>query len=78
MSDHYICLHEEAKLCWGLTTLQPFWVIVCHLPEKGRKEIEEIVKEMKERDKEERGTGMKGKKQKKIKTFPLYSYLLQG
>ena len=41
------------------------WVILCHLPEKGRKEIEEIVKEMKERDREERGTGMKDKKQKK-------------
>ena len=25
---------------------------MCHLPEKGRKEIEEIVKEMKERDTE--------------------------
>ena len=33
--------------------------------EKGRKEIEEIVEEMKERNREERGTGMKGKKQKK-------------
>ena len=30
-----------------------------------RKDIEEIVKEMKERDREERGTGMKVKKQKK-------------
>ena len=35
------------------------------LPEKGRKEIEEGVEEMKERDREERGTGMKVKKQKK-------------
>ena len=36
------------------------WVILCHLPEKGRKEIEEIhvVEEMKERNREERGTGM--------------------
>ena len=34
-------------------------------PEKGRKEIEERVEEMKERDREERGTGMKVKKQKK-------------
>ena len=34
-------------------------------PEKGKKEIEEIVKEMKERNREERGTGMKEKKQKK-------------
>ena len=40
-------------------------VILCHLPVKGRKEIEEIVEEMKERGREERGTGMKVKKQKK-------------
>ena len=35
-------------------------VILCGLPEKGRKEI---VEEMKERDWEDRGTGMKMKKQ---------------
>ena len=52
-------------LCWCLTTCQPLWVILCRLPEKGRKEIEEIVEEIKERAKEERGTGMKVKKQKK-------------
>ena len=52
-------------LCWGLTTRQPLRVILCRLPEKGRKEIEEGVEEMKERDREERGTGMKVKKQKK-------------
>ena len=46
----------------GLTTRQPLRVILCRLPEKGRKEIEEIVEEMKERAKEERGTGMKVKK----------------
>ena len=33
----------------GLTTRQPLWVILCRLPEKGRKEIEEIVEEIKER-----------------------------
>ena len=49
-------------LCWGLTTCQPLWVILCRLPEKGRKEI---VEEIKERGREERGTGMKVKKQKK-------------
>ena len=37
-------------LCWDLTTCQPFWVILCCLPEKGRKEIEEILEEIKERD----------------------------
>ena len=47
------------------TTRQSLWVILCRLPEKGRKEIEEIVEEMKERNREERGTGMKEKKQKK-------------
>ena len=57
----------------GLTTRQPLWVILC-LPEKERKEIEE---EMKERVREERGTGMKVKKQE-IKTFSFYPYLLQG
>ena len=29
-------------------------VILCHLPEKGRREIEEIVEEMKERDRGKR------------------------
>ena len=52
-------------LCCGLTTLQPLWVIFCCLPEKGRREIEETVDEMKERDRKEKGTGMKVKKQKK-------------
>ena len=47
-------------------TRQPLWVILCHLPEKGRKEIQEIVEEIKERGSEERGTGMKVKKQKKL------------
>ena len=40
-------------------TCQSLWVILCRLPEKGRKEIEEIVEEMKKKDREERGTAMK-------------------
>ena len=69
--DEVIWLAENSKwvwlfwLCWGLTTRQPLWVILCRLPEKGRKEIEEIVEEMKETIREEIGTGMKVKKQKK-------------
>ena len=55
---------------------QPLWVILCRLLEKGRKEIEEIVEEMKERDRGERGTGVKVKRQKK--KIPFYPYLLQG
>ena len=43
-------------------TRQLLWVILCRLPKRGRKEI---VEEMKERDMEERGTGMKVKKQNK-------------
>ena len=44
---------------------------------KGRKEIEEIVEEMKERDMEERGIGM-GMKKEEIKTFSLYPYHYKG
>ena len=58
-------IHSEFWLCCGLTTRQPLWIILCRLPEKGRKEIEEIVEKMKGSDSAERGTGMKEKKQKK-------------
>ena len=40
---------------------------LCSLLEKKRKDIEEIVEEMKERGREDRGIGMKVKKQKKLK-----------
>ena len=58
-------------------TRQPLWVILCRLPEKGRKEIEEIVEEMIEEQ------GRKSNKNEReeteeIKTFPLYLYLRQG
>ena len=49
----------------GFNDTSTLGVILCHLPEKRRKEIEEIVEEMKGRDREERGIGMKVKKQKK-------------
>ena len=52
-------------LCWCLTTRQPLWVILSRLPEKGRKEIEKIVEEMKERDREEKGKWKKVKQKKK-------------
>ena len=69
------------ELSWGLTTRQPLWVIF--VPEKRRKEIGDIIEEMEERDREERGTGMKVKKHKKYKKkkkkkIPIYPYLLQG
>ena len=46
-------------------------------PKRKGERRKKIVEEMKERDREERGTGMKGKKQKKWKLSPL-PYLLQG
>ena len=65
------------SLCWGLTTRQPLWVILCRLPEKGRKVIEEIVEEIKERDREERNRN-ESEETEEIKIFPIYPYLLQG
>ena len=47
------------------TTLVDHFVSSPREREKGRKKIEEIAEEMKERDMEERRTGIKGKKQKK-------------
>ena len=67
---YVLCLTSTCHiglLCWGLTTRQPLWVKLCRLLEKGIKEIEEIVEEMKERNKEYRGTGMKVKKKKQKK-----------
>ena len=64
-------------LCWGLTTHQPLWVILCRLPEKGRKVTEEIVEEIKERDREERNRN-ESEETEEIKIFPIYPYLLQG
>ena len=43
-----VCCVYSFELPRGLTTCQPLWVILCCLPEKGRKDIEEIVEEMKE------------------------------
>ena len=69
-----ICFINIDWLCWGLTTRRPLWVILCRLPEKGRREI---VKEMKERDRGERKMN-DSEETEEIKTFPLYLYLLQG
>ena len=44
----------DESLSWGLTTRQPLWVNLCRLPEKGGREIDKIVEEMKERDRVER------------------------
>ena len=61
----------------GLTTRQPLRVILCRLPEKGRKEIEERVEEMKEGQGRKRNRN-ESEETEEIKTFPLYPYPLQG
>ena len=48
-------------------THQPLLVILCRLPKKERREIEERVEDMKERDREE------SEETEYLKTFPLYS-----
>ena len=53
---------------WGLATHQPLWVILCRLPEKGRKDVEEIAEGMKETDREKRGT--ESEETEEIKAFP--------
>ena len=70
----------NSVLCWALTTHQPLWVILCHLPDKGRKETEEIVEEMKEKNREEGGTGMKVKnrRNKNIPHLPLPAMRIAG
>ena len=40
-----LCWKVGHWLSWGLMTRQSLWVILCHLPEKGRNEIEDIVEE---------------------------------
>ena len=67
-------------LCWGLTTRQPLWVILCRLPEKGRKEIEEIVDEMKERTgkKEEQEWEWRNRRNKNIPLLPLPATRIAG
>ena len=47
--------YKQTLIVWVLMTHQPLWVILGHLQRKGEK-IEEVAEEMKERDREERGT----------------------
>ena len=56
-------------------TCQPLKVNLCRLPEKGRKEI---VEEMKERDREEKKNRDESEETEDIKTFHLYPDLLHG
>ena len=75
--ENYIPPHW---LCWGLTTRQPLWVILCRLPEKGRKETEEIAEEMKERTgkKEEQEWKWRNRRNKNITSLPLPATRIAG
>ena len=57
-------------IVWGLMKRQPLWVILCHLPEKGRKEIEEIAEEMKKEGQERKRNRNGSEETEEIKTFP--------
>ena len=48
-------------------TSQPLWVILCLLPEKVRREIQELVKEMKERDRGEKRNRNESEETEEIK-----------
>ena len=65
-------IHSFRLICWGLMTCQLLWVILCCLPEQGRKEIEEIWRIWK------RGTGKKSEQEWKWRNWrntlqPLYN-----
>ena len=60
-----------------MTTRQPLWDIVCRLPKKGRIETEEIVEQMKERDRGEIKMN-ESEETEEINPISLYRYLLQG
>ena len=62
--------------CWGLKTHQPLWVILCCLPEKGRKQIEESSEDEREGQGRKRNRN-ESEEIEEIK-HPLYPYLLQG
>ena len=53
-----------------LTNVNACGSLLCCLPEKGRREIEETLEELKERDRGERGKWMKEKRQKKCNILP--------
>ena len=50
---------EDFFIVLGLNDTSTLVGYFVSLPEKGRREIEEIVDEMKKTDRKERGTGMK-------------------
>ena len=68
-------------LCWGLMTCQPLWVILCCLPENGRKEIEEIVEETRKRDgieKKQQELKWRNRRNKNIPPLPLPATRIAG
>ena len=61
-------------------TRQPLWVILCRLPEKGGREIEEIVEEMMEMDRRERkmNESEETRRNKNIPPLPLPTTRIAG
>ena len=59
-------------------TRQHLWVILCHLLEKGKKEIEEIAEEMEREGQGRKRNRNESEETEEMKTFPLYPYHLKG
>ena len=59
--------------CVGLlTTSQPLWIILCRLPEKGRKEIIRDSREDEREEQRRKRNRNKREETEEMKTFPLY------
>ena len=64
-------------LCWGLMTRQPLWVILCHLPEKGRKVIVDVRK-ARDWEKEEQKWKWRNRRNKNFPPLPLPATRIAG
>ena len=63
-------------LCWGLTTRQPLWVILCRLPEKGRKRDRRDSRRAEREGQRRKRNTNESEETEEMKTFSLYLYLL--
>ena len=55
---------------WGLTTCQPLWVILCRLPETGRKRDRRFSKRDEKEEQERKRNWNESEETEEIKIFP--------
>ena len=58
------------SLCWGLTTRQPLWVILCRLPEREKSDRRDSRRDEREEQGRKRNRN-ESEETEEIKTFPL-------